>query len=197
MGYSQSQKRKNHERLLRTGALWMRKSGLENVGARELMGAAKLTHGAFYSHFASKDDMVEQLLECALRDGVELFRRHLERLEQRGISGLIEEYLSPNHRDLLSAGCGFAALVGDVARSRKNYKASFTRQFKGTVAYISRLCSGPRRQREDKALEILLVLIGALNLARAVDEEALSRRILSLACAILLEKYDSDATHSL
>ncbi len=153
MGYSQTQKRKNHERIVRTASKRFREKGLEGVGIADLMQEIGLTVGGFYKHFDSRPPLT--------------------------YAKLVEDYLSEEHRDHPGSGCVISALAGDIARSGKRTRAVLTEEIRNALQLIADLTpgkdEGPARST---AILTLSALVGAVGLARAVSDDALSREIL-------------------
>jgi TetR/AcrR family transcriptional regulator, transcriptional repressor for nem operon len=179
MGYSQTQKKKNHERIVRTASKRFREKGLEGVGIADLMQEIGLTVGGFYKHFDSRDDLVVEALRYALSTR----RRPAAAAASGGppltYAKLVEDYLSEEHRDHPGSGCVISALAGDIARSGKRTRALLTEEIRNALQLIADLTpgkvEGPARST---AILTLSALVGAVGLARAVSDEALSREIL-------------------
>jgi TetR/AcrR family transcriptional repressor of nem operon len=179
MGYSQTQKKKNHERIVRTASKRFREKGLEGVGIADLMQEIGLTVGGFYKHFDSRDDLVVEALRYALSTR----RRQAAAAASGGppltYAKLVEDYLSEEHRDHPGSGCVISALAGDIARSGKRTRAVLTEEIRNALQLIADLTpgkvEGPARST---AILTLSALVGAVGLARAVSDEALSREIL-------------------
>jgi TetR/AcrR family transcriptional repressor of nem operon len=179
MGYSQTQKRKNHERIVRTASKRFREKGLEGVGIADLMQEVGLTVGGFYKHFDSRDDLVVEALRYALT----IRRRQADAAASGGspltYAKLVDDYLSEEHRDHPGSGCVISALAGDIARSGKRTRALLTEEIRTALHSIADLTpgrdDGPARSA---AILTLSALVGAIGLSRAVSDEALSREIL-------------------
>jgi len=184
MANSRVEKARNHERILELAAARFRAAGIEGVGVADLMKEAGLTHGGFYRHFGSREDMVAEVVERAMESG----RTALDRMTQgKGdrhdeLAALIGFYLSPAHRDSLPTSCPVTAFVRDVARSNDRARSAYTRSVAAFLDVFTRLAVGDRpKLRRAKAVGALSTLVGALSLARAVNDEALSAEILKSA----------------
>ncbi len=129
MGHSKASKDESHERIVQTAAARFREAGIEGVGVAELMKEAGLTHGGFYRHFASREELVGEAVELALKDGgqtvaaLKLSKKPREAL----LSLLIDGYLSAAHRDGLASSCAVTTLAGDVARSTERARTAYCR----------------------------------------------------------------------
>jgi TetR/AcrR family transcriptional repressor of nem operon len=179
MGYSQTQKRKNHERIVRTAAKRFREKGLAGVGIADLMKEVGLTVGGFYKHFDSRDDLVVE----ALRSVFGTWRRQPDAAASGGppltYAKLVDDYLSEEHRDHPGTGCAIGALAGDIARSSKRTRALLTEEIRNGFQLIADLTAGKDQgPARSGAILTLSALVGAIGLSRAVSDEALSREIL-------------------
>jgi TetR/AcrR family transcriptional regulator, transcriptional repressor for nem operon len=187
MGHSQTEKRKNHERIVRTASKRFREKGLEGVGIADLMKEVGLTVGGFYKHFDSRDDLVVE----ALRSALGTWRRQAEAAASGGpppltYTKLVDDYLSEAHRDHPGTGCPIGALAGEIARRGKRTRALFTEEIRNAFGLIADLTpgkdQGPARSR---AILTLSALVGAIGLSRAISDEALSREILKTVGELL------------
>lgn len=181
MGHSQSDKDETHERIVRVAAARFREAGVDGVGVADLMKEAGLTHGGFYRHFDSRDELVAEAVERALQDGGRAVTA-VENIQQSPFAVLVDAYLSVAHRDGLATSCAVTTLAGDVARSNDRARSAYTQQVGIYLELLTRLISGDsQRARRKKAIAALSTLVGAVSLARAVNDEKLSREILKSA----------------
>ena len=153
----------------------MRRDGIPSVGVAELMNEAGLTHGGFYRHFGSRDDLVAEAVDTALAHGFEPVRAAAKRGGADAVAAIIDMYLSRRHRDRPETGCAVAALPTDIARTDPRARAAYSRQVRTYIGLLAELT--PARD-PDEAHLILAALVGALALARAVDDRRLSDEIL-------------------
>jgi TetR/AcrR family transcriptional repressor of nem operon len=174
MRVSKAKAAENRKRILEEASRLIRERGISGTGVDALTAAAGLTHGSLYSQFGSKQELVEQALGHALQASGKVTASAASRDQ------FIARYLSRKHRDRLGHGCPLAALACEMPRQGPAVRATFTiglRDFRdrliGTMA-----AGGGRQQQEAQALATLASLIGALVLARAVDDPALSDAIL-------------------
>lgn len=174
---SQEQAKLNRQRVVEVAATLFRERGLHGVGVADIMGAAGLTHGGFYGQFANKDALAAEAFETALTDN------------GRGqLDSLVSNYLSIAHVRAPGMGCPVAALANDVAREAPDspVRSRFTRGVRGMVDLMAALVpKTPKQKRRQRALSSLATLVGAVVLARAVDDEALAEEILGAARASL------------
>ena len=186
MGYSQAQKEKTHKRIVAIASKRFREKGLAGFGIAELMKEAGLTVGGFYKHFDSRDELVVE----ALSDAFGVWQRQKDTAESSGQSlsfeKLIDDYVNDVHRKNPGAGCAFSALAPDIARSDKRTRALTSDQVKADLDLIAGLLPGRnKRAARSKAILTFSALVGAMSLARAVSDEALSHEILNTVAGLL------------
>ena len=174
MRVSKEQAAKNRERILAAASRLMRERGIYSVGVDALTEAAGMTHGSLYSQFGSKERLIEEAMAHAI------VTKGREVPEQFALGDYVAEYLSAAHRDAPGSGCPFAALCGEMSRQGKGVRERFTAGLRGMVGLLSgRMDSGLKpRQREEKALATTASLVGAIVLARAVNDPKLADDIL-------------------
>jgi len=174
----------NRERILEVAGALFRERGFDGIGVADIMKRAGLTHGGFYGHFASKDDLAAEITSRVLgRDG------WLERLTgaaRPSPGAVVRAYLSRRHRDDPGHGCLFAALGSDVVRQPRSVRRAFTDGLRLRVEALRRVLPGrSAAARRREALAMLSGLVGALILSRAVDDPKLSDEILEAAASML------------
>jgi TetR/AcrR family transcriptional regulator, transcriptional repressor for nem operon len=175
MGSSQAEKAASHERIVKAASRRIRRDGIDSVSVSELMKQAGLTHGGFYRHFDSRDDLIAEATADALAQGSERVVEATKLDRSAALAAIIDGYLSPLHRDKPETGCAVAALPTDIVRADRRAKAAYCRQVR---TYIDLLADLTPDHDADEAHLILAALVGALALARAVNERALSAEIL-------------------
>ena len=170
----------NREKILDVAGTLFRQHGFDGIGVADIMKHAGLTHGGFYGHFASKEDLAAEITARVLgRPG---WAERLTRSATPTFSDVVGSYLSPRHRDDAGHGCLFAALASDVARQPKAVRRAFTEGLRDRVEALRKLLPGRSAPaRREKALATMAGLVGAMILARAVDDPALSDEILEAA----------------
>ena len=188
----------NRERILDVAAKLFREKGFDGIGLADIMKAAGLTHGGFYKHFGSKDDLEAQATGVALATVAADWSRLIERAAARPLSALTDEYLSPLHRDDPGKGCALAALGADVARQGERVRSAFTAGLEPFLQLLSNAIPGRSKAvRRRQAITTMAEMIGALILARAVDDPALSDEILAAASVNLSEMSDGSRAHEI
>ncbi len=194
MGTSQAAKAASHDRILDIAAARIRRDGIDRLAVAELMKEAGLTHGGFYRHFDSREHLVAEAAQRALTQGSTWTIAAGQLGGQRGYTALVDGYLSTWHRDHPESGCGVAGVAADAARSDGPERGSYTRQVKVCLAVLADLIGGPDRQAgEREAILTLSALVGAISMARAVDDPDLSEQILTNAAAALKERIPNQA----
>ncbi|MET4256431.1 TetR/AcrR family transcriptional repressor of nem operon [Bradyrhizobium sp. S3.12.5] len=180
MRYEKGHKDETRRHILDVASAQFRESGIAAVGLAGIMSEAGLTNGAFYSHFASKEDLVREVLTDALTRREE---RHKANLENGvALETTIRDYLSTRHRDHAGTGCPIAALVAEIARHPKATRDAFTGKVADIVVLMAeQIRLGTAKERRRKAITIYATMVGALQLARAVNDKPLSDEILENA----------------
>jgi TetR/AcrR family transcriptional regulator, transcriptional repressor for nem operon len=181
MGHSKAAKTASHERIVKLAADMFRERGIDGISVADLMQCAGLTHGGFYRHFGSRDDLVAEAVDRALKEGSAAVDAIAASPGAR-IGALVDAYLSLVHRDKLSSSCAVTALAADVARCGRRTRTAYTGQVNRYVNVIARLIEHlPQKRRRAGALAALATLVGAVSMSRAVNDEKLSREILKSA----------------
>jgi len=194
VGTSQAAKAASHDRILDIAAARIRRDGIDRLAVAELMKEAGLTHGGFYRHFDSREHLVAEAAQRALSKGSAWTMAAAKLGGQRGFTALVDGYLSAWHRDHPEAGCGVAGVAVDVARTGGPERGSYTRQVRVCLAVLADLIDNPDRQAgEREAVLTLSALVGAISMARAVDDPELSEQILTNAAAALKERIPNQA----
>ncbi|MGX4802559.1 TetR/AcrR family transcriptional regulator [Bradyrhizobium guangdongense] len=177
MRYDKGHKDDTRRHILDVASNQFRESGIAAVGLAGIMSEAGLTNGAFYTHFASKEELVREVLNDALTRREE---RHKANLENGiALETTIRDYLSTRHRDRPGNGCPTAALVAEVARHPKATRDAFTGKVADIISLMAeQIRQGSAKERRRKAIAIYSIMVGALQLARAVTDRKLSDEIL-------------------
>ena len=188
MGRSQAAKAETHDRIVQIASERLRAEGLDGVSVADLMKDAGLTVGGFYKHFATREDLVAEAVAIGQGNWQARMAQAASEAEKPPLAELIDRYLSPAHRDAPAAGCLVAALVGEIARSGPQTRARFTEGLGKTLdLLVDRLRAAGNRGDDvalrAKAVTIYSALIGAIGMARAVDDPGLSAEIMESAAA--------------
>ena len=191
-----SRKEDTHERIVEAAARAIRKHGYAGVGVADVMKDAGLTHGGFYAHFESRDALLIEALERAGRESLAVVRRAVDARRDRGVTGFrafVDTYLSDGHLGSLERGCPVAALGSDMPRQSETVRTASALRVERLIATVrSLLPHAPR----PAAPVIASTLVGALQLGRALGDNAEGRAVLSAARKSLIEHYDALAQAS-
>lgn len=178
MRYEKGHKDATHNRLLDVAAHRFRQDGIAGTGLAGIMSDAGLTNGAFYAHFSSKSEMVEKSLERATD---EQWQQLKQQIDAGRLLEIVHAYLSKEHRDHPDCGCPSAALLPEIARqeppTRHVYTGSVKRLLHAVEQQLSDTPNEPRAR--EIAIATMGLLIGTLQLARAVDDPSFSEEILA------------------
>lgn len=170
----------HRERILDVAGTLFREHGFNGIGVADIMKRAGLTHGGFYGHFDSKDDLAARITARVL--GKTGWVQRLTGTANPTFEAFVRSYLSPRHRDDTGHGCLFAALGSDVVRQPRSVRRAFTEGLRLRVETIRKLVPGrSAAARRERALATMAGLVGALMLSRAVDDPKLSDEILEAA----------------
>ena len=167
-------------KIVKTAAEEFRKYGINGVGLSDLMATAGLTHGGFYRHFESKDQLVAEACGAAIESTIEnAWAPLLEQGKRHRLEAIVADYLSESHRDDSGGGCPFASLGSELARSSDNTRAVAT---EGLSKMVDIIAAQFRELRPDaakrRALVMVSTMVGAVTLARMVTDSKLSSTIL-------------------
>ena len=176
--YGTEHKQATRRRITDTAGRRFKRDGIDGSGIATLMADAGLTNGAFYAHFASKEDLVATALAEQLRDQ----RETLSVLApgRAGVEQYVRDYLSVQHRDNPDDGCPSAALLDEIGRCTDATKQAYT---DGVLAMIddvaARLAPGDPQSARVKTLSVFAMMIGTLQLSRALADRHLADAILA------------------
>ena len=182
MRVTREQAAANRDRIIVAAAELFRRNGSAGIGVADIMKAADLTHGGFYGHFASKDDLVAQASRRSMQHSADAWRGIVVQSGGDALAALLGHYVSSRHRDDPAHGCAFAALGSDAARCGKPVRAAFAEGLAALIDILTEVVAGrTKAARRRKALAVMSELVGTLILARAVGDAALSNEILDAA----------------
>jgi len=178
MKKSKAETAETRKRILEAAAKAFRKQGISATGVAEIMATAGLTHGGFYRHFSSKDQLVTEALSATEKN---LVLDSLAAADEgpEALLNVFKDYVTREYRDNVEDGCSLAAMGSELVRASEDTRHAATaslRQIVETVAPFMRVQDG--EERTDTALGLLTNMIGAVTMARMADDPALSDRIL-------------------
>jgi TetR/AcrR family transcriptional regulator, transcriptional repressor for nem operon len=197
MRVSREKAAEHRDRIIDAAGALFRAKGFGGIGVADIMKAADLTHGGFYGHFASKDDLVGEASRRIMARAAANWTKLVEAAPDKPYAALLEHYLSPRHRDDPGKGCAFAALGNDAARSGKIVRKAFAEGLAPLIDILAQSIPGKsipgksipgksipgksKAARRRKAVAAMATLVGALTLARAVEGTPLSDEMLEAA----------------
>jgi TetR/AcrR family transcriptional regulator, transcriptional repressor for nem operon len=185
-------KEATHERILSVAARAIRRSGYDGTGVADIMKEAGLTHGAFYAHFASREAMLAEAARKACAESAAVVADVVASAPpDTALACMLRAYLSREHLDHVEVGCPLAALGSETSRQTPEVRRVATRHIKEMIDLVARQSpdwGGPAAH--ERALVTVATMVGALMLARAVDDPGLSDGLREAAL-----KYLSSAGH--
>ena len=179
MRYPATETAEKHARALESAAKLFRERGFAGASISEIMTATGLTHGSFYNHFDSKEDLLAEAFAHASEKAIAVVE-DLARSET-GKQRMLREYLSPEHRDNPGQGCIMAALATDF-QTQPKARAVVTQHVRGLIdRFGEKFPWSPKRSKRKQAIQTLAIMVGSMVLARVVDDSELSDEILGSA----------------
>ncbi|HML28405.1 MAG TPA: TetR/AcrR family transcriptional regulator [Hyphomicrobium sp.] len=171
-----------HDEIITQTSKMLRQRGIVGTSLADLMAAVGLTHGGFYKHFDSKGQLVSQATE-------RIFLEINSRFEQRshsqgpkaGLKAYVDEYLTLSHIKSPELGCPIPSFAADIGREEEGLKRVFTAGLRSTLDLVKDGLSCPVAERQEKAIELLALLSGAVSMARATHDQKLSAEIIASA----------------
>lgn len=180
--YSKEHKEETRQAIVATASGAMRSRGIDGAGLADIMGRAGLTHGGFYTHFDSKEDLTAAVCETGVAEaGSALFEIARAVPPAERVEAMLQAYLTETRRNAREQGCTLAMLGGEIARQSPGVRRRFTRAFQQVVERVAGVLPGADEDtRRDQSLALLSGMIGAMVLARAVSDRDLSDRLLDV-----------------
>jgi TetR/AcrR family transcriptional repressor of nem operon len=192
MRYGKDHKQATRQRIVEAAGRRFKRDGIDGAGVAAVMSDAGLTNGAFYAHFASKEDLVANVLA----DQLTAQRQSLdsEPSDRAGLETFVRSYLSPQHRDQFAEGCPSAALIDEIVRRPAATRQVFTDELMGVIDEIaSRLDPTDVEVARTDALTVFGLMVGTLQVARALTDRDLSDQLLARGVETALKLLDDRA----
>ena len=185
MRYDAEHRQQTREKVVRKAAEAIREFGPDKISVADLMAKAGLTHGGFYAHFKSKDDLVSEAISYIFNERYKALQKTLEEDGPvEGLSAYIDMYLSTLHRNRRDKGCPLAALIGDLPRMPTSVRKRFDADIQGQTNLIAAALKAMKQPKPDTlAASLLAEMVGAIAIARAVSDDETSARIIDAARA--------------
>jgi len=191
MRYSAEHKQATRERIVRTASRHFRQRGGEGVGIAELMSKLKLTHGGFYKHFDSKEELLSEAIAKAFEDVERRFAETVAKAKPgTELKTLIENYLSVEHCANPGEGCPMAALASEIGRLPPRVRAQIDQAIKRRVKRVSTLMPGTtEKERQRKTMTLLSGLIGTVSVARALSDSEARKTVLEASRDLYIKTF--------
>lgn len=186
-----TRKQQTHDRIVDTAARVLRETGFHGVGVADIMKRAGLTHGGFYAHFASRDALLAEALERAGTDSRLRLERSLASGEAKGLTrlrALVESYLSERHLRSPESGCPVAALASEMPRQSEAVRDAAKGRVESLISAVE--AALPSDHPSGAAAVVAGQMVGALQIARALGDNASGRRHLAAARSFLLDQFE-------
>ena len=188
--YGKDRKQATRRRIVETAGRRLKRDGIDGSGVAALMSDAGLTNGAFYAHFASKEDLVATVVADQLRDQQD--RLATAACGRAGVGQMVRAYLSPEHRDNAGDGCPSAALLDEIGRCGEPVREAYTDGVLGIAGYIAaRLAPGVPESARVAVLAVFASMIGTLQLSRALADRQLANDVLEAGVRTALAALDA------
>lgn len=182
MRVSREQAEKNREHVIDTAARLFREKGYSGIGVADLMKAAGLTHGGFYGNFDSKEDLMAAACTRALDESTARWQALLADDPDTALARIVESYLSRAHAAHPGQGCTLVALGSDAARLSDPVRSITTQGVRDQIALLTPLMEGADAAAQRRAaMAAYASMVGALLVARAVNDDALADEVLAAA----------------
>lgn len=181
--FVQSRKEASHERILQAATRAIRRSGYAGTGVADIMREAGLTHGGFYAHFASREAMLAAAADRAGAETVALLEQFASTAPPgHAFESLVTTYLSRAHVELAETGCPVAALGSEMPRQAPEVREAATRRIRDMIELVGRhVPDSGKPEGRRKAIATTATMVGALILARAIDDRQLGDDVLAAA----------------
>jgi TetR/AcrR family transcriptional regulator, transcriptional repressor for nem operon len=180
MRYDAEHKQRTHDKVIKAAANAIRAKGPDKIGVAEIMSQVGLTHGGFYAHFASKEELITAAIDQMFNESrARLIRETEERAPLDALNAYLDFYLSPMHRDARRSGCPVAALASDSPRMSTKVRAVFAAGQQRLVDALGKLLRDiGHTSTKEKAQSMYAEMLGALTLARMEADTTRSDAIL-------------------
>jgi len=192
MGYSQAQKVQGHQKILDIAGRQIKERGLESLSIDALMKKAGLTKGAFYGHFASRDELLLEATREAGKSGNAVLNSLIKNGVHPSFETVIDAYLDWQHVVNPGYGCAVCALAGEAKSAPEPVKAELTDNFENQVRFIAKSIGGKRAIEQARA--VMSAFIGAISIARTLSDETLAKSIVTETRNLLLQSVKTVAT---
>lgn len=192
-----TRKELTHQRILDVAARAIRRGGFQGVGVADIMKEAGLTHGGYYAHFPSRDAMLVEAVAHAGQESANALAQHVKQCETNGRSpfaALVEAYLSEMHLAATDTGCPVAALVAEIPRQAGEVRNAAGRSVQRLIELVRK--SLPPEIDPQVPMVVASTMVGALQVARALDDLEQATNVLAAARESLITRYGTSTTNA-
>ncbi|WP_050386793.1 TetR/AcrR family transcriptional regulator [Bradyrhizobium pachyrhizi] len=180
MRYYKHQKAETCARIVRLASTQIRESGADSLRVADLMHLAGLTHGGFYHHFRSREDLVDHAVEHAISGSVERWRRIADRAQTgQHIGDIVNFYLSAPHSLDIGEGCALPSLSAEIPRTSSAARKAFAAGLSEMIAILTEHMALQAKNARPEAIAMLSLMVGSVLLSRAANDASLADEILS------------------
>jgi TetR/AcrR family transcriptional repressor of nem operon len=181
MRYSKEHKQETHARIVKKASVRLREKGAHGIGVADLMKEAGLTHGGFYAHFDSREALVMEAFAYAMDRSTERWRKLAEQTPpDKRLATIVENYLTPLHRDDPGHGCAVPTLGAEIARESPKTRKAFAAKLEQMIDMMAdQVLEVPRKGARKQAVAALATMMGTLVLSRIAGSGELSEEILA------------------
>ena len=190
MRYSKDHKQETHARIVKKASVRLREKGAHGIGVADLMKEAGLTHGGFYAHFDSREALVIEAFAYAMDRSTERWRKIAEQTApDKRLATIVDNYLTPVHRDDPGHGCAVPTLGAEIARESPKTRKAFAAKLEQMIEMIAaQIPDLPRKAARKQAMASLATMMGTLVLARVAGSGELSDDILGAGREAVLDR---------
>ena len=181
MRYSKEHKQETHARIVKKASVRLREKGAHGIGVADLMKEAGLTHGGFYAHFDSREALVIEAFAYAMDRSTERWRKIAEQTPpDKRLATIVENYLTPVHRDDPGHGCAVPTLGAEIARESPKTRKAFAAKLEAMIDMMAdQVLDVPRKVARKQAISALTTMMGTLVLSRIAGNGEFSDEILA------------------
>ncbi|MBR1142831.1 TetR/AcrR family transcriptional regulator [Bradyrhizobium sp. AUGA SZCCT0431] len=181
MRYSKEHKQETHARIVKKASVRLREKGAHGIGVADLMKEAGLTHGGFYAHFDSREALVIEAFAYAMDRSTERWRKVADETPpDKRLATIVENYLTPVHRDDPGHGCAIPTLGAEIARESAKTRKAFAAKLEAMIDMMAdQILDVPRKVARKQAVAALATMMGTLVLSRIAGNGEFSDEILA------------------
>jgi len=196
MRYSKEHKAKAKEAILRSAARVLKRDGFNGIGVDGLAASAQVTSGGFYSNFATKEALLEEVINAELGAMFAGIADADPAERDRRLRELVAVYLSDQHRQDVADGCVMPSLSADVSRAAPHVRETYQRRMTELVATLASAMPGTPAERQQRAWTAVATIVGAVTVARALPPGAEAQAVLEAALTAVIQMASSSTADS-